>query len=79
MYNVYIIKENAYLHLKHLSVKEKQTNEIISNPIIVIPSWRDDIENLLKSTEQLVRYFSLLLLFLNFMSSELIFILIEVG
>jgi len=37
----------AYLRLKRLSVKEKQANEIISNPIIVIPSWRDDIENLL--------------------------------
>ncbi|RIA93786.1 hypothetical protein C1645_604785 [Glomus cerebriforme] len=43
----------AYLRLKRLIVKEKQANEIISNPIIVIPSWKDDIEDLMTSISQL--------------------------
>ncbi|PKC70255.1 hypothetical protein RhiirA1_501897 [Rhizophagus irregularis] len=42
----------AYLRLKRLIVKEKQANEITSNPIIMIPSWKDDIEDLMTSAEQ---------------------------
>ncbi|GBC04523.1 hypothetical protein RclHR1_05710006 [Rhizophagus clarus] len=45
--------EVAYLRLKRLIVKEKQANEIISNPIIKIPSWKNDIEDLMSSAEQL--------------------------
>uniref|UniRef100_U9T664 Diphthine--ammonia ligase n=1 Tax=Rhizophagus irregularis (strain DAOM 181602 / DAOM 197198 / MUCL 43194) TaxID=747089 RepID=U9T664_RHIID len=48
----------AYLRLKRLIVKEKQANEITSNPIIMIPSWKDDIEDLMTSAEQSVRYLS---------------------
>ncbi|CAG8624142.1 5873_t:CDS:10, partial [Funneliformis mosseae] len=35
----------AYLRLKRLIVEEKQASEIVSNPVIVIPSWKKDIED----------------------------------
>ncbi len=47
----------AYLRLKRLIVEEKQAREIISNPVIVIPSWKMDIESLMTSVKQLVRYY----------------------
>ena len=55
----------AYLRLKDLTVKEKQAIEIISNPVIAVPSWKDDIEDLVTSIEQLVRDVSFLLIFLD--------------
>jgi hypothetical protein len=53
----------AYLRLKRLIVKEKQANEITLNPITVIPSWKDDIEDWIASAVQLVRYLSFLSVF----------------
>lgn len=59
----------AYLRLKRLTVQEKQANEIISNPTIVIPSWKDDIEDLMTSVEQLVdNYFYLFIFFVLFLN-----------